>query len=125
MNGDHSTSRDTMTQPLTVRPVTSAADLDAFLRIPWKVYHNDPNWSAPLWKEHIRFFDPAHNPELQHIDHQKFVAWQGDEAVGTIIAHINHAYNRVHEEDAGWFGQFELMNDAEVGAALLDTAEEW
>lgn len=114
-----------MSQPLSIRPVTTQADLDAFLRIPWKVYKDDPNWSAPLWKEHVHFFDPKHNPELKHIDHQKFVAWRGSETVGTIIAHVNHAYNKTHEENAGWFGQFELLNDAEAGAALIATAEEW
>jgi GNAT superfamily N-acetyltransferase len=114
-----------MSSSLSVRPVSSEAEYQAFLRMPWKVYKDNPNWTAPLWKEHVHFFDPAHNPELKHIDHQKFVAWRGSEPVGTVIAHINHAYNNFQGENTGWFGQFELINDSEVGAALLSTAEDW
>lgn len=110
---------------VVVRPVTSESELQAFLRMPWTVYKDDPVWSAPLWSEHVKFFDPAHNRELQHIDHQKFVAWRGDTPVGTVIAFVNHAYNDFQGENAGWFGQFEILDDREVAHALLKTAEDW
>jgi GNAT superfamily N-acetyltransferase len=110
---------------LAVRPVSSDSDLQAFLRMPWTVYKDDPVWAAPLWSEHVKFFDPAKNVELQHIDHQKFVAWRGDTPVGTIIAFVNQAYNDFQGENAGWFGQFEILNDQEVAHALLKTAEDW
>jgi hypothetical protein len=110
---------------VVVRPVSSESDLQAFLRMPWTVYKDDPIWSAPLWSEHVKFFDPAHNVELRHIDHQKFVAWRGDTPVGTVIAFVNHAYNEFQEENAGWFGQFELLDDREAGHVLRKAAEDW
>jgi GNAT superfamily N-acetyltransferase len=110
---------------VTVRPVTTKAEEQAFLRMPWTVYKDDPAWVAPLWKEHVNYFDPAHNAELRHITMQKFVAWRGDEPRGTVIAFINHRYNEVWKENAGWFGQFEFVDDEEVAHALLQTAEEW
>lgn len=114
---------------LSVEPVRSAADTQAFLRLPWTIYRDDPCWTPPLWKAHIEFFDPAHNAELKHIDMQKFVAWRGAGAdrhpVGTVIAFINHAYNDFQEANAGWFGQFEVLEDREAAHALLRTAEEW
>jgi GNAT superfamily N-acetyltransferase len=110
---------------LSVRPVSSEADQQAFLRMPWTVYKDDPCWTPPLWSEHVRFFDPAHNVELKHIDFEKFVAWRGGQPVGTIIAHINHAYNRFQEQNVGWFGQFEVLDDREAALALLNAAEEW
>lgn len=110
---------------ISIRPVTSEAELQAFLRMPWEVYKDDPNWCPPLWAEHVHFFDPAHNVELKHIDFEKFVAWRGDKPVGTVIAFVNHAYNDFQKQNAGWFGQFEVLDDREAAHALLKTAEDW
>ena len=110
---------------VTVRKVSNEAEKQAFLRMPWTVYRDDPNWVAPLWQEHVNFFDPEHNVELKHFDLEKFVAWRGDTPVGTIIAHVNHAYNDFQEANAGGFGQFEVLRDEEAAHALLKTAEDW
>ncbi|NDJ34033.1 MAG: hypothetical protein GYB64_05160 [Chloroflexi bacterium] len=108
---------------INVRPVRTEAENQAFLRMPWTVYADDPIWTPPLWKTHVEFFDPEHNPELRHMTIEKFVAWDGDKPVGTVIAHVNHAYNDFHNQNAGWFGQFELVDDPQVGQALLDAVE--
>lgn len=110
---------------LSIRPVSSEAENQAFLRLPWTVYRDDPNWTPPLWKDHIHFFDPAHNAELKQITFQKFVAWRGETPVGTIIAYIHHAYNEFHQANTGWFGQFEVLEDREAAHALLKAAEDW
>ncbi len=110
---------------VVVRPVTTEAENQAFLRLPWKVYEGDPGWAAPLWKEHVEYFEPEHNPELRHLDLEKFVAWRGDQPVGTIIAYINQYYNDYHKENLGWFGQFEFLEDEEAAHALLASAEAW
>src|SRR5512141_330286 len=106
---------------LCIRPVSSEAELQAFLRMPWEVYKDDPNWCPPLWTEHVHFFDPEHNAELRHIDVEKVVAWRDDKPVGTIIAFVNHAYNDFQKQNAGWFGQFEILEDREAAHALLKT----
>ena len=110
---------------IDVRSVDTERDRAAFLRLPWVVYSDDPNWVAPLWREHVRHFDPGHNVELRHIDFQPYVAWRGDRPVGTIIAHINRVFNETHRTRAGWFGQYEVLEDHEAGNALLQTAENW
>ncbi len=110
---------------LAVRPVTTEAENQAFLRLPWEVYQGDPNWVAPLWRDHVNFFDPAKSVELKHIDLAKFVAWRGERPVGTIIAHVNHAFNEFQQANVGWFGQFEVLDDREAAHALLRAAEEW
>ncbi|NDJ55084.1 MAG: N-acetyltransferase [Chloroflexi bacterium] len=119
------TNAPMMTNALQVRPVRSEADRQAFLRFPWAVYQDDPNWVGPLWKEHVEFFDVESNPELKHMTRDWFVAWRGNQPVGTIHAHVNHLYNDYHNANAGWFGQFEVFNDAEAGSGLLSAAESW
>lgn len=111
--------------PVTVRPVRTEDENQAFLRMPWLVYKDDPRWVAPFWQEHQRFFDPNHNAELSHIDLEKFVAWRGRVPVGTIIAHINRQYNEFHGVNVGWFGQLEVLQDGEAASALLACAEAW
>lgn len=110
---------------VSVRPVSTSAEQQAFLRMPWIVYRDDPCWVAPLWQDHVHFFDPEHNVELKHIDFTQFVAWRGEQPVGTIIAHINHAFNDFQEVTVSWFGQFEVLEDEEAAHALLKTAEDW
>ncbi len=110
---------------VVVKPVTTDAELQSFLRMPWTVYKDNPYWTAPLWSEHVKFFDPHENAELRHIDFEKFIAWRGDTPVGTTIAFVNHAYNDFQKQNAGWFGQIEWLNDPEAAHALLKTAEDW
>ena len=54
-----------------------------------------------------------------------FAAWRDDQIVGTIAAFINHAHNRYHEENIGFFGLFETSDDSEVAGALLEAASDW
>ncbi|MBK6681882.1 MAG: hypothetical protein IPG53_18725 [Ignavibacteriales bacterium] len=48
------------------------------------------------------------------------------EAVGRIAAIQNDLHNQVHEENIGFFGFFESINDQKKWRnALLDTAKDW
>ena len=42
--------------------------------------------------------------------------------VGRVSAHVDHAYNRHHDERRGWFGFFECEDDPEAARALLEAA---
>ena len=108
-----------------VRKVSTEAENQVFLRMPWVVYKGNPNWVAPLWREHVRYFDPQYNAELQHVDLEKFIAWREEKPVGTIIAHVNRAYNEFHNVNVGWFGQLEVLEDQTAAYSLLETAEDW
>jgi hypothetical protein len=45
--------------------------------------------------------------------------------VGRISAHVDHAYNRHHDERRGWFGFFECEDDPAAAAALVGRAAAW
>jgi hypothetical protein len=59
------------------------------------------------------------------VDFELFVAERDGRVVGRISAHVDHAYNRHHEERRGWFGFFECEDDGEAARALLEVAEGW
>ena len=53
------------------------------------------------------------------------MAYRNDEPVGRIAAIKNDLHNKIHNENIGFFGFFECINDQEVANKLLDTAKEW
>ena len=107
-----------------VRAAASQREVDAFLRLPWQVYEGDRNWVAPLWRDYVATFDPSRNAELAGRDYQPFVAWCGETAVGTIVAHIDRQHDATFGARTAWFGQLELVEDAPA-EPLLAAAERW
>lgn len=114
-----------MSAGVTVRRATSPADRDAFLRMPWKVYANDPQWVPPLVSMRKDKMNPESSPLYDYLDVDYFVAWRGDEPVGCIAPFINPQHNEYYNENIGWFGLFDVMDDPEAARALLQAAEEW
>jgi GNAT superfamily N-acetyltransferase len=110
---------------LEVSPVASRADLKAFMKLPWKIYQNDPHWVPPLLGELEKVLDPKQHPYHEHAETALFLARRNGEVVGRISAQVNHLYNEFHEAKVGNFGFFECIDDIEVARALLDTAFEW
>lgn len=110
---------------VAVTPVSGRRDLDAFIRLPFRLYRDDPNWVPPLLFMERHRFHPKTNPFLQHADHQLFLARRNGEVVGRISAQVDHEHNRFHEERTGFFGFFESEDDPRTASALLETAEGW
>lgn len=113
------------THPLTVRKVESRRDFKAFFEFPWAVYKGDPNWVPPLLSMRRHLLDKQRNPSWEYLTGEYFVAWRGEQPVGTIAAFVNHRHNEHHNENIGWFGCFECYDDAEAARALLETASDY
>lgn len=109
---------------LRVERVRSRRELGIFLKLPWRIYAADPVWVPPLLSDQKKVLDPRH-PFHAHAEVACFLAWRGGEPVGRIAAIANHRYNEFHGDRTGFFGLFESVDDADVAAALLATAEEW
>jgi GNAT superfamily N-acetyltransferase len=108
---------------LRILPVETAEDRQAFVSLPWRVYQDDPYWVPPLFDERIEFIQ--HHPFLEHAKAAFFLAKRNQEVVGTIAAFTNHRHNEFHDENIGFFGFFEVLDDPEAADALLATAENW
>ncbi len=111
-----------MSEPVVVRPVKTKADYKTFLTFPWLLYQNDPYWVPPLFSMQKHKFDRAHNPSWKYMEGDYFLAWRGNKPVGTIAAFINHRHNEIRHEHIGFFGAFEVYEDQEAAAALLNCA---
>jgi GNAT superfamily N-acetyltransferase len=108
-----------------VRPVSSRRDLTRFIKLPRRLYRNEPNWVQPLISERRQFLDPARNPFFEHAEAQYLLAWRDGEVVGRISAHIDRNFNEFQQNDWGLFGFFETEDDPMIAHALLDAAAAW
>jgi hypothetical protein len=110
---------------LEIRPVSSRKELNAFIKLPFRLYAEEENWVAPLIFERKQFLDRSRNPFFEHADAEYFLAWRGDRVVGRITAQVDFRFQEFQDNKWGLFGFFECEDDPEAAAALLDTAEGW
>jgi hypothetical protein len=113
--------------PVSIRPIElgNKQELKTFIKFPWRIYRDDPNWVPPLILDQLQFFTPGKNPYFAHSTAQLFMAFRGAEPVGRISAHENNQHIQVHKDGAGFFGFFECIDDQAVANGLLDVASTW
>ncbi|MBI3585767.1 MAG: hypothetical protein HY088_01395 [Ignavibacteriales bacterium] len=110
---------------IRIRPVTTTKDRDQFIRFLWTIYEGNPYWVPPLWMDRRKLMDKKKNPFYQHADAEFFIAERDGAMVGRIAAIVNHNHNKEHNENMGFFGFFECVNDQHVANALFDTAKSY
>jgi hypothetical protein len=95
-----------------------------FIRMPWIIYRDDPNWVPPLIQERKNALSSSH-PFFEHADWQSWVAYQDGEPVGRISAQIDRLFLEHHDEATGFFGLIEAQDDMTIFDALFREAEQW
>jgi hypothetical protein len=114
-----------MASSIQIHPVTTRRDRSAFVKFPWRVYKDDPNWVPPLISDQLEYLDPTRGPFFKHADVALFLARQGRRAAGTIAAFIDDQANTDSGQPEGGFGFFEVIEDYGVAEQLLNTAFDW
>lgn len=109
---------------IVLEPVTDRHSLDAFLRVPWTIYQNDPHWVPPLLFERREALAPK-QPVFAHLEWQGWIARRAGRPVGRITAQIDRLHLERYADATGFFGLLESVDDAAVFAALFATAEQW
>ncbi len=108
---------------VVVQPVADRRRRREFLRLPWKLYRDDPYWVPPLRFEQRELVGYRPHPFYERNQAQTFLAYRDGEAVGRIAAILNEEHIERHGERRGFFGFFECVDDGEVAAALF--VAEW
>jgi GNAT superfamily N-acetyltransferase len=114
-----------MTDTVEIHPVTTRHDRRAFVRFSWQVYTGDPLWVPPLISERLAYLDPARGGFHAHADVALFMARRGRRILGTIGAFVDRDRVRHTGQKEGGFGFFEVREDYEAAAALLDACRGW
>jgi ribosomal protein S18 acetylase RimI-like enzyme len=108
-----------------IRPVAGRRELRTFIKLPWRLYRNEPNWVPPLLMDLRKRLDRSRNPFFRHAEAEYFLAWRDGRAIGRITAHVDRNFNEFQGNDWGLFGFFECEEDAEAAEALLGAAAAW
>lgn len=109
-----------------IRKVESRKDKLKFVRLPWDLMSDEPNWVPPLEMDRMRLIDEVKNPFYKHATSQLFLAEdEKGNIVGRIAAIINHSHNEIYKDKIGFVGFFDSINDQHVADALFGAAEDF
>lgn len=100
-------------------------DLSSFIRLPYRIHKDHPQWLPPIWEDEWKVFDPKKNAAFGHCDTILLLAERDGKAVGRIMGIINHSYNQIQNEQGARFCFMECYDDQAVFDALLDHLEQW
>lgn len=110
---------------IRIEPVLGKPDVKTFLRLPWRVFRDDPAWVPPLLMERREHFSAARNPYFQHATVQAWIAYRNGEPLGRICAQVDQLYQRHHDHETGFFGMLDAVDDRDIFQALTAQAENW
>ncbi len=110
---------------IEIKTVNSNKDLMNFIKLQWKIYANDPQWVPPLISDRKKLLDKKKNPFFQHSEMEMFLAYKDSELVGRIAAITNENHNKFQNDNVGFYGFYECIDDQEVNDTLFKTAEDW
>lgn len=109
-----------------VKQVQTKRQMTDFVELPRKIYKGNSCYVPDLDADVRGWFDPKHNPGLQHSDVIPFVAYSEEgEPVGRIVGIINRKANQIWKGSCVRFGWIEFIDDTDVSYALLKAVEDW
>ena len=108
-----------------IRQYPMGGGVDDFLNLVDVVYRGDPAYVRPLDLLVKDQLSPRKNPFFEHGEGAIFCAYRGGACVGRVTAQIDREHLRRYNDDTGFFGFLDTVDDEEVSRALLRRAEEW
>jgi hypothetical protein len=109
---------------VTVEAAEDKHALKDFITFPGTLYTNDPSWIEPLHVERQEHLS-SKNPASGHVTWKAWLARRNGVIVGRILAQTDTLHRELHGADTGHFGMLDAVDDPEVFAALIATAEQW
>jgi hypothetical protein len=74
---------------ISLQVVQSGSDRRKFVQFPWKIYHGDPFWVAPIISDLLGRLDPQHNPFWHTAEQVLWLATRAGKTVGRIAGIID------------------------------------
>ena len=103
-----------------------------FLRLPFSVYRDTPQWVPPLQTDERLRLSPKRFPFYQHSRAAFFLAYKrsspvddGAHPIGRLAVLDNHRYNEFNKTKTAFFYLFECENNLQAATALFNAAFDW
>lgn len=107
-----------------IRETPIGGNLKDFLNVVDHIYRDDPQYVRPLNME-IKDRLSLKNPFFEHGEAVIFTAYRSGFCVGRCTASIDREHLSRYNDDTGFFGFLDTIDDQEVATALLDNARRW
>lgn len=108
---------------LKIEEIENNESFKEFIKFPYVLYKNEPNWIPPLKISQSALFDLKKNPFWKTCDHTFFIATKNGTVCGRISAILHYEY--FNSIPTGFFGFLEAIDDKDVFQKLLETVERW
>lgn len=111
--------------PLNIRQISTKADFKKFVELPFRIYKGNKYWVPPIKDDELKSLLPETNPAMKYCKCAFWLAEKDGNVVGRIGAIINPFANEKFNEKMCRITRLEFIDDKEVSALLLKTAEKW
>ncbi len=99
--------------------------VEDFLRLPFSIYRDTPQWVPPLQMDERARLNPKRFPFYKHSHAAFFIANESSHAIGRLAVLDNHHYNEYNHESTAFFYLFECENNLEAASGLFTAAVDW
>ena len=103
----------------------SRAQINRFVRIPFTIYKDCPQWVPPILIDRRAQLNPKKHPFYEHSFADFFIASRNGQDVGCIGALEYTRFNQYHNTKKAQFYLFDCIDDQDVANALFETVFEW
>lgn len=110
---------------ITLREVSTDAELKAFIRFPAELYRQHPYWVPPLFLMEWGTLHWRKNPTLRHVRSIYLLAYRDGQIVGRIAGMIHNLEVQATGFHHARFGWLDMVDDVQVTGRLLKGVEEW
>ncbi len=111
---------------MTIEIAATPRIIQDWMRLPWRIYRNDPNWIPHLLQDIEKVFDPARNKLFAQGKAERWLLRNADGLpIGRVAAFVNAKTAYSENQPTGGVGFFECINDQAAADLLLDTARDW
>ena len=110
---------------IAICPVETRSQQKRFIRLPWRIYADDPCWMPPLIMSQEELLGFRKHPFYERSKSKSFLVTRGGRDVGRITAIVNAGHIDRYKEQRGFFGFFECDDDTAASRALFQAAGDW
>jgi len=116
-----------MTKTIRVQQMncSDAGDRKRFWNVGAAIYAGDDRWVPALHSDQRLMMDKERHPFYRHSKAAFFIVEEDGTAIGRVAILNNRSYREFHQNNTGFFTQFECRDDEEAAQRLFDAASQW